>query len=215
VKVSSALSNSTGPNRPKRRSKCHFVQSFAASRSTSAFFVSAFSVSLLLTAQTISLPLGTWSSPSNDPILSPQGTTWESAGTFNPAVTYHKGKFIVFYAPRIRLARRASATPRACLGKSRSGSERRICRRHGPPERPLAFLLRRCGQIHWPRRSSSAMKRRSNAGITSQFWRQIPNTAPLEFVRHSGRGPVKGRRASGSLIGPGMVGTSPRLLAIY
>jgi beta-1,2-mannosidase len=31
-------------------------------------------------------PFGSWKRASDQPILSPQGTTWESAGTFNPAV---------------------------------------------------------------------------------------------------------------------------------
>ncbi len=32
-----------------------------------------------------------------DPILSPQGQDWESAGTFNPAVVMHDGKFVMLY----------------------------------------------------------------------------------------------------------------------
>ena len=43
--------------------------------------------SLAFAAPTLDLPFGTWQRASNEPILSPQGTTWESAGTFNPAVT--------------------------------------------------------------------------------------------------------------------------------
>src|SRR5216683_6972025 len=42
--------------------------------------------SLAFAAQTHDLPFGTWERVSNEPILSPQGATWESAGTFNPAV---------------------------------------------------------------------------------------------------------------------------------
>src|SRR5438034_9351885 len=34
---------------------------------------------------------------SNQPILSPVGTTWQSAGTFNPAVVLHNGKFVMLY----------------------------------------------------------------------------------------------------------------------
>jgi predicted GH43/DUF377 family glycosyl hydrolase len=34
---------------------------------------------------------------SQDPILSPQGQAWESAGTFNPAVVMHDGKFVMLY----------------------------------------------------------------------------------------------------------------------
>jgi beta-1,2-mannosidase len=37
-------------------------------------------------AQIWTFPFGPWRRASDVPILSPQGTTWESAGTFNPAV---------------------------------------------------------------------------------------------------------------------------------
>jgi beta-1,2-mannosidase len=44
-------------------------------------------VSLAFAAPATDLPFGTWTRASNEPILSPGGTTWESAGTFNPAIT--------------------------------------------------------------------------------------------------------------------------------
>jgi predicted GH43/DUF377 family glycosyl hydrolase len=44
--------------------------------------------SLAFAAQTYDLPFGAWKRASKDPILSPQGTSWESAGTFNPAVIF-------------------------------------------------------------------------------------------------------------------------------
>jgi predicted GH43/DUF377 family glycosyl hydrolase len=34
---------------------------------------------------------------SEQPILSPGGEIWESAGTFNPAVVFHNGKFVMLY----------------------------------------------------------------------------------------------------------------------
>ena len=40
----------------------------------------------LLAAQTGTFPFDSWHRVSDLPIISPQGTTWESAGTFNPAV---------------------------------------------------------------------------------------------------------------------------------
>jgi predicted GH43/DUF377 family glycosyl hydrolase len=43
--------------------------------------------SLSLATPTVNLPFGSWTRVSNEPILTPQGSTWESAGTFNPAVT--------------------------------------------------------------------------------------------------------------------------------
>ena len=65
-----------------------------------------------VSAATPTLPFGTWSRASNEPILSPQGAGWESAGTFNPAVLYlpalreyfqgaphasHPAKFVMLY----------------------------------------------------------------------------------------------------------------------
>ena len=40
---------------------------------------------------------GPWQRASDAPILSPQGASWESAGTFNPAVIEHNGKFVMLY----------------------------------------------------------------------------------------------------------------------
>jgi beta-1,2-mannosidase len=34
---------------------------------------------------------------SDQPIISPQGETWESAGTFNPAVITYRGKYVMLY----------------------------------------------------------------------------------------------------------------------
>ena len=57
-------------------------------RKTHAFaLLLAIVASLSLAKATNDLPFGTWQRASNEPILSPQGTTWESAGTFNPAIT--------------------------------------------------------------------------------------------------------------------------------
>ncbi len=43
------------------------------------------------------VPFGDWKRVSSQPIISPQGTTWESAGTFNPSVILHDGKFVMLY----------------------------------------------------------------------------------------------------------------------
>lgn len=45
---------------------------------------------------------GEWHRVSQTPILSPQGNTWESAGTFNPAVVLHHGKFVMLYRAQDR-----------------------------------------------------------------------------------------------------------------
>jgi predicted GH43/DUF377 family glycosyl hydrolase len=46
------------------------------------FFLAPF----FLAAQSGSFPFELWHRVSDSPIISPQGTSWESAGTFNPAV---------------------------------------------------------------------------------------------------------------------------------
>src|SRR5713226_7519962 len=59
-------------------------------RSEKSLFILSvvFAASLGFAAQTHDLPFGAWKRASKEPILSPQGTTWESAGTFNPAVIF-------------------------------------------------------------------------------------------------------------------------------
>ncbi len=51
----------------------------------------------LLFAASLKVPFGPFRRVSNSPILSPQGSGWESAGTFNPAVVMHEGKFVMLY----------------------------------------------------------------------------------------------------------------------
>ncbi|PYX39968.1 MAG: glycosidase, partial [Acidobacteria bacterium] len=48
------------------------------------------------------LPFGPWSRVSNDPIISPQGDGFESAGTFNPTVIKNDGKFVMLYRAQDR-----------------------------------------------------------------------------------------------------------------
>ncbi len=43
------------------------------------------------------IPFGAWQRVSQEPVLAPQGTAWESAGTFNPAVIEHQGKLVMLY----------------------------------------------------------------------------------------------------------------------
>jgi beta-1,2-mannosidase len=51
----------------------------------------------VLLAATLKTPLQHWSRLSATPIISPQGTGWESEGTFNPAVVLHQGKYVMLY----------------------------------------------------------------------------------------------------------------------
>ena len=79
-----------------------------------------------------SWPFPAWRRASDAPIVSPQGTSWESAGTFNPAVIVRNGRFVMLYR-----AQDASGTSRLGYAESRDGI--RFKRRPDPvlsPEAP-------------------------------------------------------------------------------
>jgi predicted GH43/DUF377 family glycosyl hydrolase len=82
-------------------------------------------------AQTKDLPFGAWKRASDEPILSPQGTGWESAGTFNPAVVWYEKKVVMLYR-----AQDASGTSR--LGYAESNDGIRFTRRAEPALSPEA-----------------------------------------------------------------------------
>jgi beta-1,2-mannosidase len=69
---------------------------------------------LLLLAS--SSPFNSWHRLSDRPVISPQGNSWESAGTFNPAVIVHDGKIIMLYR-----AQDASGTSRLGYAESEHG----------------------------------------------------------------------------------------------
>src|SRR5438046_8208052 len=50
---------------------------------------------LALHASTADLPFGPWTRAANEPILSPQRTTWHSPVTFNPATVLHNGQAVM------------------------------------------------------------------------------------------------------------------------
>ena len=84
---------------------------------------------LLLSAQ--DWTLGPWSRASNHPIISPRGDGWESAGTFNPAVILHHGKFVMLYR-----AQDKNGTSR--LGYAESADGLHFARRSQPVLSPQA-----------------------------------------------------------------------------
>src|SRR5579872_6676266 len=43
------------------------------------------------------LPFGAWRRVADTPVISPRGTGWESAGTFNPAIMVREGKIVMLY----------------------------------------------------------------------------------------------------------------------
>src|SRR5881296_1569618 len=77
---------------------------------------SLLAASLSFAALATDLPFGAWTRASNEPILSPQGTTWESAGASNPAVAFAFGKFVMLYR-----AQDASGTSRLGYAESSDG----------------------------------------------------------------------------------------------
>jgi predicted GH43/DUF377 family glycosyl hydrolase len=72
--------------------------------------------SLLLFSSTLKTPFNNWHRAKTAPVLSPQGNGWESAGTFNPAVIIHQGKFIMLYR-----AQDKNGTSRLGYAESRDG----------------------------------------------------------------------------------------------
>jgi predicted GH43/DUF377 family glycosyl hydrolase len=52
---------------------------------------------ILASQDSTSWPFGTWQRLSETPVIAPQGTGWESAGTFNPSVIMRDGKIVMLY----------------------------------------------------------------------------------------------------------------------
>lgn len=94
-------------------------------KSKLASMIALLTASLAFAAQTHDLPFDAWTRASDEPVLSPQGSTWESAGTFNPAVFSLNGKIIMLYR-----AQNSSGTSR--LGYAESTDGIRFTRRPQP-----------------------------------------------------------------------------------
>ncbi len=71
---------------------------------------------ILAHAKVARWPFGAWHRASQTPILSPQNSGWESAGTFNPAVVAHDGNLVMLYR-----AQDASGTSRIGYAESTDG----------------------------------------------------------------------------------------------
>src|SRR5689334_5699603 len=83
-----------------RCSKPHSMRSFPFVKprpSTLAVTLLVFAATLALAAINASTFFGPIHRVSDQPILSPQGSTWESAGVFNPTVVLHNGKYVMLY----------------------------------------------------------------------------------------------------------------------
>ncbi|HET9305407.1 MAG TPA: glycoside hydrolase family 130 protein [Candidatus Sulfotelmatobacter sp.] len=71
------------------------------------------------------LPFGAWHRLSDAPVISPRGTNWESAGTFNPAVIVREGKIVMLY-------RAQDQQGKSRLGYAESGDGIHFTRRDEP-----------------------------------------------------------------------------------
>ena len=71
------------------------------------------------------LPFGAWRRAADTPVISPRGNSWESAGTFNPAVMLRDGKIVMLYR-----AQDQQGTSR--LGYAESGDGIHFTRRDEP-----------------------------------------------------------------------------------
>ncbi len=78
--------------------------SFSATRAAQTARVSALILIAItaLAAVSFTPPFGKWARLSVDPIVSPAGDTFESAGTFNPSVVKKDGKFVMLYRAQDR-----------------------------------------------------------------------------------------------------------------
>src|SRR2546430_1608654 len=112
-----------------------------AKTSTALVFAVALSVAAALayterTGQSVSLPFGTWTRASDAPIISPQGTTWESAGAFNPAVVLHNGKIVMLYR-----AQDAAGTSRLGYAESTDGIQDRKSTRLNSSHSQISYAV--------------------------------------------------------------------------
>jgi beta-1,2-mannosidase len=100
----------------------------------SVFVFLIFVAAIGFSAQTKDLPFGTWKRASEEAILSPQGAGWESAGTFNPAVTFFQAKDSSGKAKEkiVMLYRAQDASGTSRLGYAESGDAVHFTRRAEP-----------------------------------------------------------------------------------
>src|SRR5882724_13324289 len=78
--------------------------SFSANRTARTATVAVLVLIALAAVAAVSFTpsFGKWTRLSSDPIVSPKGDTFESAGTFNPAVVKKDGKFVMLYRAQDR-----------------------------------------------------------------------------------------------------------------
>src|SRR5712692_401899 len=67
-----------------------------------ALLLLGFNAIAAIAAPPLGSPFGTWTRRSPDPIVSPRGDGFESAGTFNPAVIKKDAEFVMLYRAQDR-----------------------------------------------------------------------------------------------------------------
>lgn len=81
--------------------KAPFSASRAAPRTTKIAALVFFSFATIASVS-LGLPFGKWTRLSVEPIVTPKGDTFESAGTFNPTVVKKDGAFVMLYRAQDR-----------------------------------------------------------------------------------------------------------------
>lgn len=76
------------------RQGLHFVRSIFLMTALSLFLLT---IIVVIAAEPFSPPFGKWTRLSAEPIISPRGDGFESAGTFNPSVVKYQNKFVMLY----------------------------------------------------------------------------------------------------------------------
>jgi predicted GH43/DUF377 family glycosyl hydrolase len=79
----------------------------------------------VMASEPFGLPFGKWSRVSPQPVVFPRGDGFESAGTFNPSVIIHNGKFVMLY-------RAQDAKGKSSLGYATSDDGIHFTRRSEP-----------------------------------------------------------------------------------
>src|SRR5260370_23589040 len=125
--------------RLSNRASRHFERSEKSLFAFLSLILFAFITTLAVAAPTSDLPFGKWRRASNEPILSPQGSTWESAGTLNPAVVfvpfhglYQAPQGIPTYNKAVILYRAQDASGTSRLGYAESKDGIHFTRRAEP-----------------------------------------------------------------------------------
>src|SRR5919201_1070476 len=77
--------------------RVHRSEAMARQRTLPLAAVLCATACMVSAAGQFKLPFGEWQRASQQPVLSPQGRSWESAGVFNPAVVKVLNEYFMLY----------------------------------------------------------------------------------------------------------------------